>query len=211
MPYEVAPLAYAYNALEPYIDEETMHLHHDKHYAGYVNNLNTAIQKHPDLFSMSIPELLRNINAIPEDIRTAVRNQGGGAANHNLYFDILGPNAGGSPSGALANAINQAFGSVDQLKADLSTAGGGVFGSGFAWLSVEPDGKLRVETQPNQDNPLMQGRVGILGIDVWEHAYYLKYHNVRADYIKAFWNIVNWSKVGQRYEAALKGQYLIAK
>jgi len=210
MPYELNPLPYGYDALEPSIDELTMHLHHDRHYAGYVNNLNTAVEKHAELFKMSVPDLLRNIQTIPEDIRTAVRNNGGGDANHALYFDIMGPNAGGAPSGALADAIDKAFGGFDQFKTQLAAAGVGRFGSGFAWLSVNSDGSLRIESTPNQDNPLMEGRVGILGLDVWEHAYYLKYYNQRADYIKAWWNVVNWNNVARRYQAALTGEYLMS-
>ncbi len=209
MPYELPPLPYAYNALEPSIDELTMHLHHDRHFAGYVNNLNTAVEKHAELFKMSVPELLRNINTIPEDIRTAVRNQGGGAANHTLYFDIMGPNAGGEPTGPLADAINKTFGSFDQFKTQLSSTGAGVFGSGWGWLVVNSSGGLAIQSTPNQDSPLMQGNVPVLGVDVWEHAYYLKYHNVRADYIKAWWNVVNWNNVARRYQAALKGEYLM--
>lgn len=207
MPYQANPLPYAYNALEPSIDELTMHLHHDKHYVGYVNNLNVAIEKHPELFSKSVPDLLRNLNSIPEDIRTAVRNNGGGDANHALYFDIMGPNAGGEPTGALADAINKAFGGFDQFKTQLAAAGAGRFGSGFAWLSVNQGGGLVIESTPNQDSPLMEGRIGIVGLDVWEHAYYLKYYNVRADYIKAWWNVVNWANVARRYQAALNGEY----
>src|SRR5579883_392546 len=208
MPYEVAPLPYAYNALEPNIDELTMHLHHDRHYAGYVNNLNTAVEKHPELFRMSIADLLRNINTIPEDIRTAVRNQGGGAANHNLFFDIMGPNAGGQPTGPLADAINRTFSSFDQFKTQFSSTAAGIFGSGWAWLTVDPSGAITLESTPNQDNPLMSGRIPFFGLDVWEHAYYLKYYNVRADYIRNWWNVINWANVARRYEAALKGEFL---
>lgn len=208
MPYEAKPLPYPYNALEPAIDELTMHLHHDRHYVGYVNNLNTAVEKHPELFKMSVPDLLRNINSIPEDIRTAVRNQGGGAANHLLYFDIMGPNAGGEPTGTLAEAINRTFGSFDQFKTQLTQAGMGVFGSGWGWLTVNPDGSLRIESSPNQDNPLMYGRVPVFGVDVWEHSYYLRYYNMRGDYIKAWWTVIKWPEVERRYQAALKGEYL---
>ncbi len=202
MPYQLAPLPYDYTALEPHIDEQTMHLHHDRHHQTYVNNLNAAIEKHPDLFSKSSLELVKNLNAVPEDIRTAVRNNGGGDVNHTMFWEIMGPNAGGAPSGELAAAINSAFGSFDDFKKQLAAAGAGRFGSGWAWLSVNPDGSLRIESTANQDSPYSEGRTPILGVDVWEHAYYLKYQNRRPDYINAWWNVVNWDAVGKRYAAA---------
>jgi Fe-Mn family superoxide dismutase len=202
VPYQLAPLPYDYTALEPHIDEQTMHLHHDRHHQTYVNNLNAAIEKHPDLFSKSSLELVKNLNAVPEDIRTAVRNNGGGDVNHTMFWEIMGPNAGGAPSGELAAAINSAFGSFDDFKKQLAAAGAGRFGSGWAWLSVNPDGSLRIESTANQDSPYSEGRTPILGVDVWEHAYYLKYQNRRPDYINAWWNVVNWDAVGKRYAAA---------
>ncbi|MBI2941508.1 MAG: superoxide dismutase [Chloroflexi bacterium] len=205
MAFELPPLPYAYNALEPYIDEMTMRLHHDKHHATYVNNLNAALAKHPELQPESLAELLRNINAVPEDIRTAVRNHGGGHANHTLFWEIMKPQGGGEPVGALAEAINRACGSFARLKEDLSQKAIAVFGSGWGWLSVGPGGALRVHSAPNQDSPLMEGWMPILGVDVWEHAYYLKYQNRRADYVAAWWNTLNWENVAQRYERALKG------
>jgi len=206
MAYEVPALPYEYNALEPTIDEQTMRIHHDRHHGAYVSNLNAAVEKHPELFSKSVEELISNLSAVPEDIRTAVRNNGGGHANHSLFWTILGPNAGGQPTGTLSDAINKTFGTFDQFKSQVQSAGATRFGSGWAWLSVNKDGSLLIESTANQDSPLSEGRTPILGVDVWEHAYYLKYQNRRPDYLAAFWNAVNWSAVAQRYEAARAGR-----
>jgi len=202
MAYELPALPYDYTALEPYIDEETMHLHHDKHHASYVTNLNNALKGHDDLASLSIENLMRRINEVPENIRTAVRNNGGGHINHSMFWEIMGPHAGGSPSGALASAIDQTFGSFDAFKAAVNDAGAKRFGSGWAWLVVGKDGKLQVTSTANQDSPFMDGLYPVLGVDVWEHAYYLKYQNRRPDYLAAWWNVVNWDAVAQRYAAA---------
>ncbi|HLJ68350.1 MAG TPA: superoxide dismutase [Chloroflexota bacterium] len=200
MAFEVPPLPYDYSALEPYIDEETMHLHHDKHHQAYVTNLNNALQNHPDLQGQDVAEILRNIDSVPEDIRTAVRNNGGGHANHTMFWEIMGPNAGGEPSGALAAAINQAFGSFDNLKQQFNDAGTKRFGSGWAWLVRGRDGRLAVISTANQDSPFMEGAYPIMGNDVWEHAYYLKYQNRRPEYLNAWWNVVNWDAVARRFE-----------
>jgi Fe-Mn family superoxide dismutase len=204
MAFELPALPYAYNALEPYIDEQTMIIHHDRHHATYVNNLNAALEGHADLQNKTIEELIGNLDSVPENIRTAVRNNGGGHANHSLFWTIMAPNAGGAPSGKLAEAIDKELGGFEKFKDDFSKAAAGRFGSGWAWLSVTKDGKLEISSTPNQDSPLMEGKTPILGLDVWEHAYYLKYQNKRPDYIAAFWNVVNWEEVGKRYEAALK-------
>ncbi|HEY8476213.1 MAG TPA: superoxide dismutase [Chloroflexota bacterium] len=209
MPFSLPPLPYPANALEPHIDAQTMEIHHDRHHGAYVNNLNAALEKHPQLQSWSLEELLRKITSVPEDIRTAVRNQGGGHANHTLFWDIMGPGGGGQPSGALAEAINRTFGSFDQFKQQLSQAAIGRFGSGWGWLTVDANGNLQVESSQNQDSPLMEGRIPILGVDVWEHAYYLKYQWRRPDYVAAWWNTINWANVARRYEAALRGQALL--
>ncbi|MCL6600777.1 MAG: superoxide dismutase [Alicyclobacillus macrosporangiidus] len=203
MAHELPPLPYDYNALEPHIDEQTMRIHHDRHHGTYVNNLNAALEGHPDLQAKSLDELLRNIDSVPESIRTAVRNNGGGHANHSLFWEIMSPNGGGQPTGALADAINSTFGSFEKFKDEFSKAAAGRFGSGWAWLVID-NGKLAITSTPNQDNPVMEGKTPILGLDVWEHAYYLKYQNKRPDYIAAWWNVVNWAEVGKRYEAALK-------
>ncbi len=205
MPYQLPPLPYAYNALEPYIDEETMHLHHDAHHAAYVNNLNAAVEKHPELFARSSADLIRNLQSVPEDIRTAVRNNGGGDVNHTMFWEIMGPGGGGQPTGELASAINQAFGSFDQFKQMINQAGATRFGSGWAWLTMESGGNLRVESTPNQDSPLSEGRYPILGVDVWEHAYYLKYKNRRPEYLNQWWNTLNWANVLKRYQKARQG------
>jgi Fe-Mn family superoxide dismutase len=176
-----------------------MEIHHDRHHAAYVNNLNAALEKHPELQSKSIEDLLRGINSVPEDIRTAVRNNGGGHANHTLFWTIMSPNAGGKPSGALAQDIDSTFGSFDAFKEKFSNAGKGQFGSGWAWLGLDQNGKLHVGSTPNQDSPYMQGHVPILGLDVWEHAYYLKYQNKRPDYIEAWWSVVNWDQVAKEH------------
>lgn len=198
MTYTLPELPYAYDALEPYIDVETMHLHHDKHHNTYVTNLNAAIEKHPELGEKSVEDLISDMNAIPEDIRTAVRNNGGGHANHTFFWEIMAPNAGGQPTGAIKEAIDETFGSFDEMKAAFKTAATGRFGSGWAWLVVN-NGKLEITSTPNQDSPLMDGQTPVLGLDVWEHAYYLKYKNVRPDYIEAFWNVVNWDKVKRTF------------
>ena len=197
MAHEVPPLPYDYNALEPHIDEQTMRIHHDKHHAAYVTNLNAALEKHPDLQSKSIEDLLKSINSVPEDIRTAVRNNGGGHWNHSMFWTWMAPNAGGAPTGKAADAINAAFSSFDTFKEQFGKAATTRFGSGWAWL-VSSSGKLVIESTANQDSPIMEGKKPILGLDVWEHAYYLKYQNRRPDYIAAFWNVVNWAKVNER-------------
>lgn len=201
MAHELPPLPYAYNALEPHIDETTMQIHHDRHHAAYVNNLNAALEGHADLQAKSLHDLLTSINSVPESIRTAVRNNGGGHANHTLFWEVLSPNGGGQPTGALADAIASTFGSFDKFKEEFTKAATTRFGSGWAWLVVD-SGKLSVTSTPNQDNPVMEGKTPILGLDVWEHAYYLKYQNKRPDYIGAFWNAVNWAEVNKRFEAA---------
>ncbi len=201
MTYTLPDLPYAYDALEPYIDEETMHLHHDKHHNTYVTNLNAAIEKYPELGEKTIEELLSDMDAIPTDIKTAVRNNGGGHANHSFFWEIMAPNAGGEPTGAIKEAINEAFGDFSSFKEEFKKAAVGRFGSGWAWLVME-NGKLAITSTANQDSPLMEGKTPILGLDVWEHAYYLKYKNVRPDYIAAFWNVINWDEVNKRFEAA---------
>ncbi|HFL0851515.1 TPA: superoxide dismutase [Enterococcus faecium] len=201
MTYTLPDLTYAYDALEPYIDEETMHLHHDKHHNTYVTNLNSAIEKYPELGEKTIEELLSDMDAIPTDIKTAVRNNGGGHANHSFFWEIMAPNAGGEPTGEIKEAINEAFGDFSSFKEEFKKAAAGRFGSGWAWLVME-NGKLAITSTANQDSPLMEGKTPILGLDVWEHAYYLKYKNVRPDYIAAFWNVINWDEVNKRFEAA---------
>jgi Fe-Mn family superoxide dismutase len=200
MAFQLPPLPYAFDALEPHIDARTMEIHHGKHHATYVTNLNAALEKYPALQSKSIEALLREINSVPEEIRTAVRNNGGGHMNHTLFWEIMGPNAGGEPTGALADAINQSFGSFAAFKEQFAKAGLGRFGSGWAWL-IKQDGRLIIESTANQDQPIMEGKIAILGLDVWEHAYYLKYQNRRADYIAAWWNVVNWNEVARRFAA----------
>ena len=197
MAYTLPPLPYSPDALEPHIDKQTMEIHHGKHHNAYVTNLNAALEKHPDLQSKSIEDLLRGINSVPEDILTAVRNNGGGHANHTMFWQIMGPNAGGPPSGAIADAINGSFGGFDKFKEEMKKAGVGRFGSGWAWL-IEKGGKLAIESSANQDSPLMEGKKIVMGIDVWEHAYYLKYQKRRPDYIDAWWNVVNWDAVNKR-------------
>ena len=201
MTYQLPKLPYGYDALEPYIDVETMHIHHEKHHNAYVTNLNAAIEKHPELGSKSIEELIADIDALPEDIRTAVRNNGGGHANHTFFWEIMAPIAGGEPVGEWKTAIDEAFGSFTDFKAKFKAAATTRFGSGWAWLVLK-DGKLEIISTPNQDSPLMEGLTPILGLDVWEHAYYLNYRNVRPDYVDAFWNVVNWDKVNELYLAA---------
>ena len=201
MTYTLPDLPYAYDALEPYIDEETMHLHHDKHHNTYVTNLNSAIEKYPELGEKTVEELLSDMDAVPTDIKTAVRNNGGGHANHSFFWEIMAPNAGGEPTGEIKEAINEAFGDFSSFKEEFKKAAAGRFGSGWAWLVME-NGKLAITSTANQDSPLMEGKTPILGLDVWEHAYYLKYKNVRPDYIAAFWNVINWDEVNKRFEAA---------
>jgi Fe-Mn family superoxide dismutase len=201
MAYTVPDLPYAYDALEPHIDVLTMQIHHDKHHAAYVTNLNNAIQP-TELGNQTIEALVAGIDKVPENIRTAVRNNGGGHANHSLFWTIMGPRAGGQPSGALAESIKNELGGFDAFKDAFAKAATTRFGSGWAWLSVGPGGKLVVESTPNQDSPLMHGNKPILGLDVWEHAYYLKYQNRRPEYIAAFWNVINWPAVAERYAAA---------
>lgn len=198
--YELPALPYEFNALEPHIDALTMEIHHDRHHATYVNNLNAALEGH-DVGDKTVEELVSNLDALPESIRTAVRNNGGGHANHSLFWQILSPNGGGEPTGEVAAAINETFGSFEKFKEQFSDAAAKRFGSGWAWLVIK-DGKLAVTSTPNQDSPLMEGATPILGLDVWEHAYYLKYQNKRPEYIKAFWNVVNWEEVNKRYLAA---------
>jgi len=197
MAHEVPALPYDYNALEPHIDEQTMRIHHDKHHAAYVTKLNEALEKHADLQGKSVEDLLKGINSIPEDIRTAVRNNGGGHANHTMFWEIMGPKGGGAPTGAIAEAITSTFGGFDTFKEQMNKAGAARFGSGWAWL-VESGGKLVVESTANQDSPIMEGKKPIIGIDVWEHAYYLKYQNKRPDYLAAWWNVINWDAVNKR-------------
>jgi Fe-Mn family superoxide dismutase len=197
MAHTLPPLPYATDALEPHIDKQTMEIHHGKHHAAYVNNLNAALEKHPELQSKSIDELLRGINTVPEDIRAAVRNNGGGHLNHTMFWQIMGPNAGGAPTGAIADAISSSFGSFDAFKEQFSKAGVGRFGSGWAWV-IASGGKLTIESTPNQDSPIMEGKAAVFGIDVWEHAYYLKYQNRRPDYISAWFNVVNWTEINKR-------------
>lgn len=201
MPYTLPELPYATDALEPHVDAKTMEIHHGKHHNGYVTKVNAALEG-TDLGSKSIEDLVSNLDAVPEDKRGAVRNNGGGHANHSLFWSVMSPDGGGEPTGALADAINETFGSFDEFKSKFSTAAGTRFGSGWAWLSVD-GGKLVVESTPNQDSPLMEGRTPILGLDVWEHAYYLNYQNRRPDYVGAFFNVINWNAVSERYAAAI--------
>lgn len=204
MAYELPALPYPANALEPHIDEQTMNIHHDRHHNTYVTNLNAALESAPELQNKSIEELIANLDSVPESIRTAVRNNGGGHANHTLFWQIIGPGGGGAPKGAVAEAIDRELGGFDKFKEDFTKAATTRFGSGWAWLVVGKDGKLAVTSTPNQDNPLSEGLTPILGLDVWEHAYYLKYQNKRPDYIAAFWNVINWDEVNKRYEAVKK-------
>ncbi|ARK29373.1 superoxide dismutase [Halalkalibacter krulwichiae] len=201
MAYELPQLPYAANALEPHIDEATMNIHHGKHHATYIAKLNAALEGHEELAGKSIEELVANLDAVPENIRGAVRNNGGGHANHSLFWQLLSPNGGGAPTGELADAINSTFGSLEAFKEEFANAGANRFGSGWAWLVVD-GGKLAVTSTPNQDTPLMEGKTPILGLDVWEHAYYLNYQNRRPDYINAFWNVVNWDEVAKLYNEA---------
>ncbi|HET7628452.1 MAG TPA: superoxide dismutase [Bacillales bacterium] len=199
--YQLPELPYAFDALEPHIDEETMKIHHGKHHNTYVTKLNAALEGHDDLADKSVEALIADLDAVPENIRTAVRNNGGGHANHSLFWQIMSPNGGGQPSGELAEAINAKFGSFDEFKEAFKSAGAGRFGSGWAWLVVN-NGELEIVDTPNQDNPLSDGKTPILGVDVWEHAYYLNYQNRRPDYLEAFFNVINWDEVEKRFKQA---------
>ncbi len=201
MAFTLPALPYDFTALEPHIDAKTMEIHHGKHHQTYVNNLNAAIEKAPELASKSLDDLMRNVNKLPEAVRTAIRNNGGGNWNHSMFWQIMAPKAGGEPSGNLASAIKSAFGDFAKFREQFSAAGVGRFGSGWAWL-INTGGKLSITSTPNQDNPLMEGQKAIMGLDVWEHAYYLKYQNRRPDYIQAWWNVVNWKEVEKRFAAA---------
>jgi len=198
MAFTLPALPYAYDALEPHIDARTMEIHHTKHHQAYVNNLNAAIEKAPELQGKSLDDLMRSVNSVPEAVRTAVRNNGGGHWNHSMFWELMAPGKGGEPTGGLADAIKQAFGDFSKFKEQFTAAATGRFGSGWAWL-VNDGGKLSITSTPNQDNPLMDGKRGILGLDVWEHAYYLKYQNRRPEYITAWWNVVNWDAVASRF------------
>ena len=199
MAFTLPPLPYDYAALEPHIDTQTMQIHHDKHHNAYVTNLNAALESHPNIASQSIEDILRNIGDVPEAARQAVINNGGGHANHTLFWEIMGPNGGGEPTGALGEAITKAFGSFADFKAKINDAGVKRFGSGWSWLVVDKSGNLQVISTANQDSPLMQGNTPVLGVDVWEHAYYLKYQNLRPKYLEAWWNTVNWAEVAKRF------------
>ncbi|OFW26143.1 MAG: superoxide dismutase [Acidobacteria bacterium RIFCSPLOWO2_02_FULL_65_29] len=197
MAHMLPPLPYPHDALEPHIDKMTMEIHHGKHHNAYVTNLNAALEKHPALQSKSVEDLIRGISSVPEDVRTAVRNNGGGHANHSMFWQIMAPNAGGPPTGAIAGALNSSFGGFDAFKEQFAKAAVGRFGSGWAWV-IDTGGKLAIESTPNQDSPLMEGKKVVFGLDVWEHAYYLKYQNRRADYIGGWWNVVNWAEINRR-------------
>ncbi|WP_301107398.1 superoxide dismutase [Sporosarcina sp.] len=199
MAYKLPELPYAYDALEPHIDKETMNIHHTKHHNTYVTNVNNALEGHDELLNMPVDELVANLDKVPEDKRTAVRNNGGGHSNHSFFWQILSPNGGGNPKGQVAEAIDKKFGSFDALKEEFAKAATTRFGSGWAWLVLN-NGELEVTSTPNQDSPLMEGKTPLLGLDVWEHAYYLNYQNRRPDYISAFWNVVNWDEVEKRYQ-----------
>jgi len=205
MAYELPPLPYDYSALEPYIDTQTMQLHHDKHHAAYVNNLNAALQNNSEFASLPVDELMRRLNDVPENIRTAVRNNGGGHANHSMFWKIMTPNGGGEPTGELASAIQQAFGSFDAFKTAFNDAGVKRFGSGWTWLVLDRNGKLQVMSTANQDSPLTEGLYPVMGNDVWEHAYYLKYQHRRPEYLNAWWNVVNWNEIARRYAEGRSG------
>jgi len=209
MSYQLPELPYAYDALEPHIDARTMEIHHTKHHATYVKKVNAAIEGH-DLGDPSIEELVAAIHTLPEEIRTAVRNNGGGHANHSLFWTVMSGSGGGKPSGDLGSAIDQQLGGFEKFREDFNAAATGRFGSGWAWLCVTPEKKLAVGSTPNQDSPLMDGNTPILGLDVWEHAYYLKYQNRRPEYIDAFWNVVDWNAVADRYATALRGEAVVA-
>jgi Fe-Mn family superoxide dismutase len=206
MAFEVPPLPYAYEALEPHIDSETMHLHHDKHHQAYVTNLNAAIEKHPELGDRTVDDLIRDLANVPEDIRAAVRNNGGGHLNHSMFWRIMNPNGGGEPTGAIAGAISSSFGSFEDFKTQFNDAGVKRFGSGWAWLVRTSGGSLQIVSTANQDSPLTDGQVPIMGNDVWEHAYYLKYQNRRPEYLNAWWNVVNWDEINRRFEGAARNK-----
>ena len=205
MSYTLPPLPYAFDALEPHIDARTMEIHHDKHHAAYINNLNAALKDHPELAAKPVNELIADLSAVPEAIRPAVRNNGGGHSNHTFFWEIMGPGKGGAPVGTLAEAITKTFGSYDEFKAKFEVAGVKRFGSGFAWLIVNKQGQLEIISLPNQDSPYMDGNKPVIANDVWEHAYYLNYQNRRPDYLKAWWNVVNWDHAEQNYLTALEG------
>lgn len=202
MAFELPPLPYDYNALEPHIDEKTMRIHHDKHHAAYVAKTNAALESSPELAGKSIEELLRGLDSLPDSVRTAIRNNGGGHSNHSIFWATMGPNCGGAPQGELAEAIDKEFGSFDSFKEKFAAAAAGQFGSGWAWLSVDGSGKLHLGGFANQDSPYSRGCTPLLGLDVWEHAYYLNYQNRRPDYISAFWNVVDWAEVSKRLASA---------
>ena len=204
MAYELAPLPYDYAALEPHIDEATMKLHHDKHHQTYVNNLNGAVEKHPDLAKHTPEDLLRNLNSVPEDVRTVVRNNGGGHVNHTMFWNIMKPKGGGDPNGPIADAIKKAFGDFKTFQEKFNAAGVGQFGSGWVWLAGDAKGEVKILSTPNQDSPISQGLHPIFGNDVWEHAYYLKYNNRRPEYLQAWWNVINWDEINKRYQASKK-------
>jgi superoxide dismutase, Fe-Mn family len=202
MAYELPPLPYPSNALEPHIDAKTMEIHHDKHHQAYITNANKALEGHPDLAAKPVDELLADLSKVPESIRTVIRNNAGGHSNHTFFWKIIGPNAGGNPKGKLAEAINSTFGGFDQFKGELEKAGVGRFGSGWAWLVVNKEGKLQITSTANQDSPISEGLTPVIGVDVWEHAYYLLYQNRRPDYLKAWWNVVNWDQAEKNFQAA---------
>ncbi|APO43767.1 superoxide dismutase [Paenibacillus sp. FSL H7-0942] len=202
MTFQLPALPYANDALEPHIDAKTMEIHHDRHHNTYVTNLNAALESAPELQEKSLEDLIANLDSVPEGIRTAVRNNGGGHANHSLFWEIIGPNGGGAPTGDIAAAIDSELGGFDKFKEDFAKAATTRFGSGWAWLVVGKDGKLSITSTPNQDSPLFEGLTPVLGLDVWEHAYYLNYQNKRPDYIAAFWNVINWDEVNKRYASA---------
>jgi superoxide dismutase, Fe-Mn family len=206
MAYELPPLPYDYSALEPYIDTQTMQLHHDKHHQTYVTNANNALQGHDQLAAMSVDDLLRNINQVPDSIRTVLRNNAGGHSNHSMFWNIMKPNGGGAPTGDLASAIQQTFGSFDAFKTAFNDAGAKRFGSGWVWLVLDTSGKLQIISTANQDSPLMDGLYPVMGNDVWEHAYYLKYQNRRPEYLNAWWNVVNWDTIASRYAQGRSGR-----
>ena len=199
MAFELPPLPYAFDALEPHIDAKTMEIHHDKHHAAYVNNANAALEKHPELAKKSLEDLLWGIDQVPDDVRTVIRNNAGGHSNHSIFWSIMGPGGGGNPPGRVGESIKTNFGSYDSFKEQLTKAAVGQFGSGWAWLVVDKNGKPSIKSYPNQDSPWMQGRTPVMGIDVWEHAYYLKYQNRRADYVTAFYNVIDWDVVSERF------------
>ena len=203
MAYELPPLPYPFDALEPHIDAKTMEIHHDKHHQTYITNANNALKDHPDLAAKPVEELIANLSVVPEGIRSVVRNNAGGHANHSFFWKILGPHAGGTPSGKLAEAIDSTFGGFEQFKEKLQAAGAARFGSGWAWLVVNKTGKLEIVSTPNQDSPIMDGSKPVVGVDVWEHAYYLKYQNRRPDYLKAVWSVINWEAVAKNYDTAV--------